>query len=76
MAISGKQRIGTLLLHAGKIDEDQLQKGLQIQKEKDGYLGQAFVELGFLNNKELNGLDSQFWIQKILLEKKFKRKSI
>ena len=54
MAISGKQRIGTLLLHAGKIDEDQLQKGLQIQKEKDGYLGQAFVELGFLNNKELN----------------------
>ena len=45
MAISGKQRIGTLLLHAGKIDEDQLQKGLQIQKEKDGYLGQAFVEL-------------------------------
>ena len=54
MAISGKQRIGTLLLHAGKIDEDQLQKGLQIQKEKDGYLGQAFVELGFLNNKELS----------------------
>ena len=35
MAISGKQRIGTLLLHAGKIDEDQLQKGLQIQKEKE-----------------------------------------
>ena len=54
MAIAGKQRIGTLLLQAGKIDEDQLQKGLQIQKEKNGYLGKAFVELGYLNNKELN----------------------
>ena len=54
MAIAGKQRIGTLLLQAGKIDEDQLQKGLQIQKEKDGYLGQAFIELGYINNKELN----------------------
>ena len=54
MAIVGKQRIGTLLLQAGKIDEDQLQKGLQIQKEKDGYLGQAFIELGYINNKELN----------------------
>tara|TARA_B100001121_G_C18585472_1_gene571866 strand:+ start:476 stop:589 length:114 start_codon:yes stop_codon:yes gene_type:complete len=28
-----------------------------------------------LNNKELNGLDSQFWIQKILLEKKFLKKN-
>jgi len=54
MTIAGKQRIGTLLLQAGKIDEDQLQKGLQIQKEKDGYLGQAFIELGYINNKELN----------------------
>tara|TARA_Y100001968_G_scaffold331708_1_gene387311 strand:- start:58 stop:1725 length:1668 start_codon:yes stop_codon:yes gene_type:complete len=54
MTIAGKQRIGTLLLQAGKIDEDQLQKGLQIQKEKDGYLGQAFIELGYIDNKELN----------------------
>jgi len=27
---------------------------LQIQKEKDGYLGQAFIELGYIDNKELN----------------------
>ena len=36
MAISGKQPLGTILVQAGKIDEDQLQKALQIQKEKDG----------------------------------------
>ena len=34
MAISGKQPLGTILVQAGKIDEDQLQKALQIQKEK------------------------------------------
>jgi len=32
--------------------------------------------LSILENKDLNKLDSQFWIQKILLEKKFKKKSI
>ena len=29
-----------------------------------------------LNKKNLNQLDSQFWIQKILLEKKFMNKGI
>ncbi len=28
------------------------------------------------NNKDINKLDSQFWIQKILLEKKFLKKNI
>jgi len=32
--------------------------------------------LSILENKDLNKLDSQFWTQKILLEKKFKKKSI
>ena len=54
MAISGKQPLGTLLIQAGKIDEDQLQKALQIQKEKDVYIGQIFKELDYLDNKELN----------------------
>jgi len=35
MAITGKQSLGTLLIQAGKIDQEQLQKALQIQKEKD-----------------------------------------
>ena len=54
MAISGKQPLGTILVQAGKIDEDQLQKALQIQKEKDMYIGQIFKELDYLDNKELN----------------------
>jgi type IV pilus assembly protein PilB len=54
MAVSGKQPIGTMLVQAGKIDEDQLQKGLVAQKEKDGYIGETFVEMGFLDNKDLN----------------------
>ncbi len=29
-----------------------------------------------LRNKDLNQLDSQFWIQKILLEKKFSKRNI
>jgi len=29
-----------------------------------------------LQNKDSNQLDSQFWIQKILLEKKFSRRDI
>ena len=54
MAISGKQPLGTILVQAGKIDEDQLQKALQIQKEKDVYIGQIFKELDYLDSKELN----------------------
>ena len=54
MAIGNKQPFGTMLVQAGKIDEDQLQKGLQVQKEKEGYIGQTFVQLGFIDTKELN----------------------
>ena len=45
MAISGKQPIGTMLVQAGKIDDDQLQKGLLAQREKEGYI----VERPLLN---------------------------
>ena len=54
MAISGKQPIGTMLVQAGKIDDDQLQKGLLAQREKEGYIGEAFVELEYIDPKELN----------------------
>ena len=54
MALSGKQPIGTMLVQAGKIDEDQLQKGLLAQREKDGYIGETFVELGYIKPRELN----------------------
>ena len=54
MVYSGKQPIGTMLIQAGKLDEDQLQEALREQKEKDGYIGQTFVDLGFIDPKELN----------------------
>tara|TARA_S200000501_G_scaffold378356_1_gene440531 strand:- start:3829 stop:5496 length:1668 start_codon:yes stop_codon:yes gene_type:complete len=54
MAFSGKQPIGTMLVQAGKIDDDQLQKGLLAQREKEGYIGETFVELGYIEPKELN----------------------
>ena len=59
MAITGKQSLGNLLTQAGKIDQDQLQKALQIQKEKDVYIGQIFKELGYLSERELNHYISQ-----------------
>ena len=54
MAFSGKQPIGKMLVQAGKIDDDQLQKGLLAQREKEGYIGETFVELGYIEPKELN----------------------
>ena len=59
MAITGKHSLGKLLIQAGKIDQDQLQKALQIQKEKDVYIGQIFKELGYLDERELNRYISQ-----------------
>ena len=37
-------------VHAGKIDNDQLEKSLQIQK-KEGYLGQVFLTNGYIDEK-------------------------
>ena len=38
MAYAGKQPIGTMLIQAGKLDEDQLQTALREQQKKDGYI--------------------------------------
>ena len=59
MAGAGKHSLGQLLIQAGKIDEDQLQKALSIQKEKDVYIGVIFRELGYLDERELNRYISQ-----------------
>ena len=56
MAYAGKQPIGTMLIQAGKLDEDQLQTALREQQKKDGYIGQTFVELGFIEPKELTDI--------------------
>ena len=47
------QRVGDLLLEAGKITADELERGLQAQKKNGGRLGQALVELGHITDREL-----------------------
>jgi len=54
MDIQGKTLLGNMLLRAGKVDEDQLQNALTFQREKEGYIGQIFVDKGILNQSELN----------------------
>ena len=53
MKTLSRERLGTMLVHAGKIDNDQLEKSLQIQKKKEGYLGQVFLTNGYIDEKEL-----------------------
>ena len=53
MKTLSRERLGTMLVHAGKIDNDQLEKSLQIQKKEEGYLGQVFLTNGYIDEKEL-----------------------
>ena len=53
MAILGKHSIGQMLVQAGKINNDQLQSALNMQENKDVYIGSIFKELGYLNDQEL-----------------------
>ena len=53
MKTVSRERLGTMLVHAGKIDNDQLEKSLQIQKKEEGYLGQVFLTNGYIDEKEL-----------------------
>ena len=53
MKTLSRERLGAMLVHAGKIDNDQLEKSLQIQKKEEGYLGQVFLTNGYIDEKEL-----------------------
>ncbi|HLT40128.1 MAG TPA: type IV-A pilus assembly ATPase PilB [Enhygromyxa sp.] len=46
-------RLGDVLVQAGKITPQQLQQGLAMQKEKGGRIGSALVKLGLISDKEL-----------------------
>ena len=59
MATGGKQSLGQMLIQSGKIEEEQLSKALEMQKQKPGYIGVVFQELGYLNERELNQYLSQ-----------------
>ena len=59
MALGGKQSLGQILIKSGKIDDEQLEKALEMQQENPGYIGSVFQELGYLNERELNQYLSQ-----------------
>ena len=48
-----KKQLGELLLERGVITKAQLEKSLQIQKEKGGLIGQILVALGFTGEEEI-----------------------
>ncbi|NQU95396.1 MAG: hypothetical protein HQ549_04105 [Candidatus Omnitrophica bacterium] len=48
-----KKQLGELLIERGVITRSQLEKALQIQKEKGGLLGQILVVLGFTKEEEI-----------------------
>jgi len=53
MVLSLKDRVTKKLLESGIIDQAQLDKALQFQKEKGGKLGQILTDLGYVKQKDL-----------------------
>ncbi len=48
-----KEYLGQLLIHYGKLDEDQLKAALQIQRQAGGRLGEILVSTGVLSDQEI-----------------------
>ena len=48
-----KKQLGELLIERGVITKSQLEKALQVQKEKGGLIGQILVVLGFTKEEEI-----------------------
>ncbi|MRR53678.1 MAG: hypothetical protein EG822_04080 [Deltaproteobacteria bacterium] len=51
-----RQMLGALLLQAGQINEAQLEQAIAEQKKCGGKLGEIFVRLGFLTERQLAAL--------------------
>src|SRR2546423_7081747 len=48
-----KEFLGQVLLHYGKINEEQLQKALDIQRHSGGRLGVILSSRGFISNADV-----------------------
>jgi len=48
-----REYLGQMLLHYGKVDENQLQAALEIQRKAGGLLGEVLVQQGFLSEDEV-----------------------
>ena len=47
------KQLGDLLLERGVVNKKQLEKAIQIQREKGGLLGQILVTLGYASEEEI-----------------------
>lgn len=61
-------KIGDLLLNAGAINDEQLKKGLQLQKQKGIQLGKALIQLGVTTQEKImEALSEQLELPSIAL---------
>jgi len=56
LATGVRQMLGSLLVQAGQITPDQLEQGIAEQKRTGEKLGEVFVRLGLLAERQLNNL--------------------
>lgn len=55
------KQLGELLIEWGIINQHQLEKALNLQKEKGGLIGEILVELGFVKEEDIaQALTAQF----------------
>ncbi|MBN2830922.1 MAG: hypothetical protein JXL82_01395 [Candidatus Omnitrophica bacterium] len=47
------KQLGELLIERGIINDQQLEKALNVQKEKGGLIGELLVELGFVKEEDI-----------------------
>ena len=50
-------RIGDILVDAGKLQAAQLERALRVQEESDERLGNLLVQLGFVAERDLAGIE-------------------
>lgn len=53
MQRGGRKRLGDILLLAGVISQDQVQKALDLQKQKGIRLGKALIQMGFITSHDI-----------------------
>lgn len=59
--MSERRTIGQILMSFGRIDEADVARALEYQRDQGGYFGEALLALGFVTQEELEwGLASQF----------------
>ena len=58
------QKIGEILIHAGKIDESQLNSALAEQKKTNEKIGQTLISAGFVDEEDFITANTEFDLAK------------